>query len=132
MGKHANQKRINRAAIKYTLKVLEFFGSDFKTTNKLSFEINISRFNDGSLEFIVGSCRGLFYIRLGKIQVNAVVNRNEGNGQVKDVFEWFEEACKRFNLELQLLNCWNTEFKNYLINKRGFVETEKDLLIKNF
>jgi hypothetical protein len=93
---------------------------NFKSTNNLPFEM-ATYITPDFTAFRVGTCHGLFGFDGKSYAILAVQNENQGNGHLNDVFEWFENSCKRDKKNLMVLELWNDDFKKHLINKRGFV-----------
>ncbi len=97
--------------------------NEFKTKNNLPFEIAEYPFgNDGWILFRVGTCEGLWRSTHKSYEILAIKNNAQGNGHLNDMFQWFEHSCRRDNKSLKVLEVWNDDFKNHLINKRGFKE----------
>lgn len=80
--------------------------------------------------FKVGTCHGLWCKTDSAYEILAVKNDLPGNGHLQDVFEWFENSCKRDKVDLIVREIWNLEFKRHLLTKRGFVLLGKDDAIK--
>lgn len=64
----------------------------------------------------------------------SIINDKPGNGHLDDVFEWFENSCKRDGRNLLVLECFNEEFYDHLISKRNFlpIGNNKENCIKVF
>lgn len=101
--------------------------SAFKSTHNLPFmtapweynvcpEIYIERFK-------VGTCQGIYQISAESYAIIAIDNKQPGNGHLNDVFEWFENGCKRDGKSLKVLELFNERFENHLKTKRGFTGT---------
>lgn len=91
----------------------------FESTHKLDFEVAPWITKDFQ-RFRVGTCEGL-YGRKGKdLAILAISNREPNNGHLNDVFEWFEDSCKKAKCNLWVLEIWNENFRKHLIDKRGF------------
>lgn len=82
------------------------------------------------IEFRVGTCHGLWKCRNNEYQILAIENDEKGNGHLDDVFQWFENSCKRDKFNLAILEVWNRDFKKHLIKKRGFKLRGKNDVIK--
>lgn len=82
------------------------------------------------MEFQIGTCHGLWKCKNRQYQILAIDNDEPGNGHLDDVFEWFENSCKRDGYNLVIQELWNLGFKKHLIEKRGFKPLGKDNLIK--
>lgn len=108
----------------------------FKSTHNLDFEVAQwpvqFDINDEWYRFRIGTCHGLWRSTKNTYDILAIDNNKIGNGHLQDVFDWFENSCKRDNRDLRLIEVWNTRFKAHLINKRGFVEIKDDVVIKYF
>jgi len=81
-------------------------------------------------EFRVGTCEGLWSTIDDAYQILVITNHAPGNGHLTDVFEWFENSCKRDGKHLRILEVWNQGFRKHLIEKRGFKPDGGDNLIK--
>lgn len=107
----------------------------FKTTHDLPFLSKRwdSAFNfDGLQEFKIGTCIGQWTSTKETYDIISIVNDQPGNGHLEDVFEWFENSCKRDKRSLRVLACMNNKFEKHLVYKRGFTyQTDHDL-IKRF
>jgi hypothetical protein len=82
------------------------------------------------MNFRVGTCEGLWTFTKDSYDILSIINNNPGNGHLIDVFQWFENSCKRDKKNLRVLELLNKRFKKYLIDKRGFKILDKDNLIK--
>jgi hypothetical protein len=82
--------------------------------------------------FRVGTCRGLYTATKLEYQIIAIENDRPGNGHLQDMFDWFENSCRRDARNLRICACWNLKFKRHLLKKRGFVQAadEADDVIK--
>jgi hypothetical protein len=112
---------------------------EVQTIHKLSFEL--AGWPHGTpvhaatyLAFRVGTCRGLYTATREEYQIIAIENDRSGNGHLDDVFEWFENSCKRDHKHLRVCAIWNLKFKKHLLKKRGFVQAadDKEDVIKKF
>lgn len=110
----------------------------FNTTHKLDFyaapwEGGIKFLNDPTWYlFKVGTCHGLWCKTDSAYEILAIKNDFPGNGHLQDVFEWFENSCKRDKVDLIVREIWNQKFKIHLLTKRGFVPLEEEDAIKKF
>lgn len=104
---------------------------NFVTTHNLDFEVAESKLG---LLYKIGTCHGQWGSTDDSYYILSVLNEDPGNGHLKDVFEWFENSCKRDGRNLLVLECFNEDFYNHLINKKGFVplDTDKTNVIKVF
>jgi hypothetical protein len=91
----------------------------FKSKHNLKFEVS-KWMADDFLRFRVGTCDGLWRSTKNSFDILAILNSEPGNGHLDDVFEWFEQSCRRDGKKLMVLEIWNQSFKQHLINKRGF------------
>lgn len=96
----------------------------FVSTHKLDFLCAEWRPGLGYTAFKVGTCHGAWRSTPFTYDILAIVNDCPGNGHLIDVFEWFENSCKRDHKELMILEVWNKGFKEHLIEKKGFIEVE--------
>jgi hypothetical protein len=98
------------------------------TTHHLDFEAFCGKM------FRVGTCHGIWGVDTGSYLIIAVCNDAPNNGQLIDVFEWFEHACRRDNMSLRIVEELNSRFYNHLITKRGFtpVAGESRSVVKHF
>ena len=106
------------------------------TTHKLNFE---SRqwfvVLDGLYwhEYRIGTVHGLWRSTDTTYDILAFENTKPGNGHLDDVFQWFENSCKRDKKSLKIMEMMNETFKTHLMVKRGFVEIPyTNHLIKHF
>lgn len=105
----------------------------FESTHKLTFEVaygHVHEVEDGWLRFRIGTCAGMWRSVEDAYEILAISNDVPGNGHLSDVFEWFENSCKRDKKNFRIRELWNEEFKKHLIEKRGFVVEGKNDLIK--
>jgi len=102
---------------------------DFKSTNNLQFEV-AKHFMEGFMNYRVGTCTGVYCWNEKAYMILSVGNNKEGNGHIQDVFDWFENSCKRDKKHLMVLEVWNKRFKNHLIEKRGFMPCGEEHVIK--
>lgn len=96
----------------------------FQTTHNLPFEI--AQHWTGTMLFRVGTCHGQWGCTKDSYYILSVINEEQGNGHLDDVFEWFENSCKRDNKNLLVLSCFNEFFYLHLLNKRGFLPLDAD------
>lgn len=103
----------------------------FKTTHNLSFEVAESKY--GTL-YRIGTCEGQWGSTSDSYYILSVINNEPGNGHLDDVFDWFENSCKRDGKNLLILECLNEEFYKHLLSKRGFIalDANKENCIKVF
>jgi hypothetical protein len=108
----------------------------FESQHKLNFEVADCTFNiDPKIDwkmFRVGTCEGMWSSNDTSYDILAISNDVKGNGNLNDVFQWFEYSCRRDNRALRILEVWNADFKNHLINKLQFEDIGGDNLIKYF
>lgn len=108
----------------------------FKTKHDLPFEVAewkpLPQFKAAGnfIRFRVGTCHGLWQSTETAYEILVIVNDNKHNGHLDDVFQWFENSCKRDNKKLIVLEVWNKKFKQHLIDKRGFSVYKDDDVIK--
>jgi len=102
----------------------------FISSHGLDFEVAPGRFEWS--QFRVGTCKGMWRSTDTSYDILAILNEEKGNGHLEDVFEWFENSCKRDNKDLKVLEVWNKDFKKHLIDKRGFIDIGGDNVIKKF
>lgn len=83
-------------------------------------------------EFKIGTCFGLWRANKQNYEILSFKNKESGNGHLEDVFEWFEQSCKRDKYNLVVIEVWNKRFEKHLIEKRGFevFKKENNSLIK--
>lgn len=107
---------------------------EFKSTHGLAFEIKPydpeTDFDPDYTRFRVGTCTGAYGCTHRCYTILVVKNSAPGNGHLDDVFEWFENSCRRDKRDLVVLEVMNKRFKRHLIEKRGFSPFEKDHVIK--
>jgi len=108
----------------------------FSTIHNLDFLSRpyASPIDDGSKwqQFKIGTCNGLWGCTDTAYVILAIDNTKRGNGHLTDVFQWFELACKRDNIDLKILQIFNNGFRRHLIEKRGFKIINEHDLIKKF
>lgn len=104
-----------------------------KTTHNLDFEAMPWERDPSMIKFKVGTCHGVYSSGEFIFRIIAVINDKPGNGHLDDVFQWFENSCRRDNKALMMMEFFNDRFKKHCIEKRGFVEVPgKNDLIKTF
>lgn len=111
----------------------------FTSTHQLPFEVaeypNLFPPKPGEAEwraFRIGSCEGLWRSTQWAYEILSIVNKQPGNGHLTDVFEWFENSCKRDGKALKILELLNSQFRRHLIDRRGFKPVGESDLIKSF
>lgn len=96
----------------------------FYSTNQLDFESAPYpyQFDDGRFwnAFRIGTCEGLWCCTEEAYLILAVRNSKPGNGHFTDVLDWFKNSCKRDKKDFKILELWNKNLKQHLINKKGF------------
>lgn len=92
---------------------------NLKTKNDLPFE-NRFRPEYGLFEFKVGTVVGLWESTDFGYCIIAIFNKNQGNGHLDDMFQWFENSCHRDKKDFLIIDLVNEKFKNHLIEKKGF------------
>jgi hypothetical protein len=91
-----------------------------KTTHNLLFEACDWPRDKNIKLFRVGTCHGQWYSEELCYVILTVINNSPGNGHLQDVFEWFENSCKRDKKLLKVAEVMNQRFRKHLIEKRGF------------
>ena len=76
--------------------------------------------------FRVGTCHGNYTWDKKSYIIITIINEQKGNGHLQDVFDWFENSCKRDGKTLKVAEIWNENFKKHLIEKRGFTDIGSD------
>ena len=103
----------------------------FQSEHKLDFEV--AKWIMGPyMRFRIGTCHGLWGVTKTSYDILVIKNDVKGNGHLDDMFQWFENSCKRDNRDLKILEIWNSKFKTHLINKRGFKLIDEFTAIKIF
>ena len=110
--------------------------AEFKSEHDLIFEVapyprNIDDKTHWML-FRVGTCRGLWCSTDSSYDILAITNDQQGNGHFDDVLQWFEQSCCRDKKALRILEVWNSNFKNHLINKRQFKDLGGDNVSRDY
>lgn len=97
-------------------------GNSIITTHRLDFEsAPWNKFIDESIQvFRVGTCHGQWYSTQFAYHILSIINEEPGNGHLNDVFEWFENSCKRDGKALIVEEIMNVRFGRHLCEKRGF------------
>lgn len=103
----------------------------FKSTHNLYFEVADWFYNDFK-RFRIGSIDGLWRSTSFSYDILAIKNESPGNGHLQDVFDWFENSCRRDERSLRVLEVWNKKFKAHLIQKRGFKYVGNGIVEKTF
>jgi hypothetical protein len=101
----------------------------FQSSHILDFEVT-NWIMGPYIQFRIGTCHGLWNATGESYDILAIDNKEKGNGHLEDVFEWFENSCRRDNRDLKVLEVWNQKFKKHLIEKRGFIDIGGDNVIK--
>lgn len=103
---------------------------EFRTSHNLKFEV--APFYERIFRYRVGTCHGQWFTTENAYHILSVMNENPGNGHLDDVFEWFENSCRRDRRNLIVMEFFNKKFKSHCINKRGFRPIpDSDDLIKH-
>ena len=76
--------------------------------------------------FRVGTCHGNYTWDKKSYIIITIINEQPGNVHLQDVFDWFENSCKRDGKSLKVAEIWNEGFKKHLIEKRGFSDIGND------
>jgi hypothetical protein len=105
---------------------------EFESIHKLPFEIGGEYLAPDVMRFRIGTCTGIYSCEGDKFIIIGIVNHEEGNGHLQDVFDWFENSCKRDKRSLMVAEIMNEGFYKHLIEKRGFTAIDKNNVIKNF
>lgn len=103
----------------------------FESTHKLDFEI-ADWWYPGIILFRIGTCHGQWSSDDESYNIISVINEKPGNGHLQDVFDWFENSCKRDDKSLKVLEIMNPRFFTHLIEKRGFVKIDEINAVKHF
>ena len=103
----------------------------FKSTHNLLFETAPFYTND-VIRFRVGTCTGIFSFDGDNYIIIGIGNDKQGNGHLQDVFDWFENSCKRDKKNLMVVEIMNKRFMKHLIEKRGFTAIDNNNVIKIF
>lgn len=100
------------------------------TTHRLDFESAPWPRNESIQMFKVGTCHGQWYSTQFAYHILSIINDEPGNGHLNDVFEWFENSCRRDGKVLIVEEIMNGRFGRHLCEKRGFIRVEGDRAIK--
>jgi hypothetical protein len=105
----------------------------FVSSHKLIFEVAPWKHDKHIQLYRVGTCNGQWFVSDLAYHILSVENSCPGNGHLDDVFEWFEQSCKRDRMPLMIMDFFNQRFKEHCINKRGFIPIlHSDHVIKVF
>ena len=102
----------------------------FKSTHNLDFEV-ADWYDPTFQRFRVGTCEGLWGDDGKSYIIVDITNNSPGNGHLNDVFEIFENSCKRDGKSLKVVEIMNAGFMQHLINKRDFKKIPGDNVEKN-
>ncbi len=102
------------------------------TPHGLPFLVRPWHLGDDWMEYVVGTCQGLWKQEGDAYEILSFYNNKPGNGHFEDVMVWFEFSCKRDHKNLIIREVWNKRLKQHLITKRGFTVLEGNHLIKSF
>jgi hypothetical protein len=119
----------------YEMDPNETSGTDFKSSHNLDFEVAPLGYRiDGDewQRFRIGTCSGLWRAFQDNYEILSISNSEKGNGHLIDVFEWFENSCKRDGYCLRVLEFFSPRFKTHLLEKRGFENCLGNNVIKKF
>jgi hypothetical protein len=103
---------------------------EFRTEHNLTFES--AHWNGNIQAFRVGTVHGQWWAMDAAYVILSLINDQPGNGHLNDVFQWFENSCKRDRKQLVILEFMNDRFKKHCKEKRGFTDFQEDSLIKFF
>jgi hypothetical protein len=97
-----------------------------RTKHNLDFEVSEWEIGmitkSGYDRFRIGTVTGLWRCTPISYNILAIENSEKGNGHLEDVFEWFENSCKRDKKNLVVEELLNEKFKTHLITQRGFTK----------
>lgn len=82
-------------------------------------------------DFRVGTVYGQWYHKNNELCIFAIFNSVPGNGHVKDVFEWFEFACKEQKKNMRVTCILSNEFAR-MLELNGFSREGRDFIKKYF
>jgi len=101
-----------------------------KTMHSLPFESRPWVCDPSIQEFRIGTCKGQWNTGIGCYCIISIINDQPGNGHLDDVFQWFENSCKRDGYALKIFEFFNQPFYEHCIKKRGFqpIPGTKDLV----
>jgi hypothetical protein len=97
-----------------------------ETTHKLDFLSKPWERDPEWHVFKIGTCNGQWRATDESYDILTIINEEPGNGHLTDVLEWFEFACKRDGKMLRILEVWNKRFYKHLIEKKGFIDSNRD------
>jgi hypothetical protein len=108
----------------------------FKSTHDLVFEVAPYK-SIAEADFIqlyrVGTCEGQWFDSNFAYHILSIRNTCPGNGHLDDVFEWFEQSCRRDCKAFMIMDFFNERFKIHCIMKRGFAPVpNSDHVVKIF
>lgn len=104
---------------------------EFKSTHNLLFE-TAPFYTPDTTRFRVGTCTGIFSFDGGNYIIIGIGNDKQGNGHLQDVFDWFENSCKRDKKNLMVVEIMNKNFMKHLIDKRGFKAINNNNVVKSY
>ena len=128
LGVNRSGKRLYKSVPEDCLKLFQ----PFVSSHKLDFEVADWHGCDDIKLYRIGTCEGQYTWAPGYYAIVSVINKKPGNGHLDDVFEWFENSCRRDKKALMVLELMNPRFYQHLVEKRGFVPAGGDNLIKTF
>lgn len=123
-------KEMIKRSVEKTNK-LKIINMNFKSTHNLIFEV-APHFSEDTFNFRVGTCTGVYSFNADNYIIIWIGNTENGNGHLQDVFDWFENSCKRDKKNLMVVELMNKRFMRHLIEKRGFVAIDDNNVIKKF
>lgn len=83
-------------------------------------------------DFLVGTVHGKWTSTKEFYIILVIINEVPGNGHLNDVFQWFENSCKRDKKALVIKEFFNPQFKKHCLEKRGFKPLGNNDAIKTF
>lgn len=117
LGTNRSGKKLQKVIPEDCLKLI----TPFKSTHELDFEV-ADWYADPEMKlYRIGTCEGLWMSTPESYCIISVISSQPGNGHLDDVFEWFENSCKRDGKSLKVLELFNERFEHHLKNKRGFI-----------
>lgn len=119
-----------RLSIEKGNKLKDAHKHNFVSTHHLKFEA--SPFYKDIFGYRVGTCSGKYSYDGENYIIISVINDDKGNGHLQDVFDWFENSCKRDKKDLMVVEFFNKEFMQHLITKKGFKAIDDNDVIKYF
>lgn len=96
----------------------------FQSTHKLEFLV-APWITEDFTRFKIGTVNGIWTSTKNTYDILGIDNDCPGNGHFDDVFEWFENSCKRDKKDFRILEVWNKRLRKHLTEKRGFVLESK-------